>query len=45
MKETTNMKAVVVETPDAVMVCPADRAQDVKKIVEELQRRGRDELL
>ena len=36
---------VVVETPDAVMVCPADRAQDVKKIVEELQRRGRDELL
>ena len=36
---------VVVETPDAVMVCPKDRAQDVKKMVEQLQRQGKEELL
>lgn len=36
---------VVVETTDAVMVCPKDKAQDVKKIVEELQRQGKEELL
>lgn len=35
----------VVVTPDAVLVCPKDRAQDVKKIVTELARRGREELL
>lgn len=34
---------VVVETKDAVLVVPRDRAQDVKKIVEELERRGRSE--
>jgi mannose-1-phosphate guanylyltransferase / mannose-6-phosphate isomerase len=34
---------VVVETKDAVLVVPRDRAQDVKKIVEELERRGRPE--
>jgi len=34
---------VVVETPDAVLVVPRDRAQDVKKIVDELERRGRPE--
>lgn len=36
---------VVVETPDAVLVCPKDRAQDVKKIVETLKQQGREELL
>ena len=36
---------VVVETPDAVLVCPKDRAQDVKKIVDELREKGREDLL
>lgn len=36
---------VIVETPDAVMVCRKDRAQDVKKIVDELKNRGKKELL
>ena len=31
---------IVVNTSDAVMVCPRERAQDVKKVVEELERRG-----
>lgn len=31
---------IVVDTPDAVLVCPRDRAQDVKKIVDELKERG-----
>ncbi|MDP2586719.1 MAG: sugar phosphate nucleotidyltransferase [Candidatus Komeilibacteria bacterium] len=30
---------IVVQTDDALLVCPKDRAQDVKKIVEELERR------
>ena len=36
---------VVVETEDCVMVCPRSRAQDVKKLVEELKKRDRKELL
>ena len=36
---------VIVETPDAVMVCRKDKAQDVKKIVDALKEKGRDELL
>lgn len=36
---------VIVETPDAVMVCPKSKAQDVKKIVDELNAKGRKELL
>lgn len=36
---------VIVETPDAIMICDKDKAQDVKKIVEELQVKGREELL
>ena len=36
---------VVVETPDAVMVCKKDQAQDVKKIVEALNSAGRGDLL
>jgi mannose-1-phosphate guanylyltransferase len=36
---------IVVETPDAVMVCPMEKAQDVKKIVDELNAQNRKELL
>ncbi|GAA5195173.1 mannose-1-phosphate guanylyltransferase [Rugosimonospora acidiphila] len=31
---------IVVDTPDAVMVCPRDRAQDVKLLVDRLKERG-----
>lgn len=34
---------IVVETPDAVLVSPRDRVQDVKKLVDQLNRRERDE--
>ena len=36
---------VIVETKDAIMVCPKEKAQSVKKIVETLQAQGRNELL
>ncbi len=36
---------VVVDTEDATLVCHKDRAQDVKKIVEELKKRGAEEHL
>ncbi|HVR95277.1 MAG TPA: mannose-1-phosphate guanylyltransferase [Thermoanaerobaculia bacterium] len=36
---------VVVRTGDTVLVCPKERSQDVKKIVAELQARGRGDLL
>ena len=36
---------VVVATGDAVLVCPKDRAQDTKKIVERLDSKARDEHL
>ncbi len=36
---------VVIETEDAVLVCPKDRAQEVKKIVEQLRREGRERYL
>ncbi|MEO7117612.1 MAG: sugar phosphate nucleotidyltransferase [Candidatus Limnocylindrales bacterium] len=36
---------VVVDTPDAVLVCAADRTQDVKKIVDRLMAERRQELL
>lgn len=36
---------VVVTTEDAVLVCPRDRAQDVRKIVDRLTRDEREELL
>ena len=36
---------IVVNTADAVLVCPKGRAQDVKKVVEELERRGLTEYL
>jgi mannose-1-phosphate guanylyltransferase len=31
---------VIVEAPDALLVCPRSRAQEVKRVVEELGRRG-----
>ncbi|MCC7345516.1 MAG: mannose-1-phosphate guanylyltransferase [Deltaproteobacteria bacterium] len=36
---------IVVETPNAVLVLPKDRAQDVKKLVEHLKTIGREDLL
>lgn len=36
---------IVVETKDAVMVCPMEKAQDVKKIVDALKETDRTELL
>jgi len=36
---------IVVDSGDAILVCRRDRAQDVRKAVEELSRQGRDELL
>lgn len=31
---------VVIETEDAVLICPTGRAQDVKQVIEELRQRG-----
>ena len=36
---------VVVDTPDATLVAPKERAQDVKRIVETLKQNGREEHL
>ena len=36
---------VVIETPDAVLVCAKDRAQDVRRIVDQLTQRGRKDLV
>jgi mannose-1-phosphate guanylyltransferase len=36
---------VVVETPDAILICPRDRAQDVGKIVKSLEERKLKRLL
>ena len=36
---------VIVDTPDALLVAPADRAQDVKKIVERLKAEGKTRFL
>lgn len=36
---------IVVDTGDAILVCPKDRAQDVKRIVEELKRGKREKYL
>jgi mannose-1-phosphate guanylyltransferase len=36
---------VVVETPDALLICPRDRAQDVSKIVKELEEKKLKKLL
>jgi len=34
---------IVVDSPDATLVCTKDRAQDVKKVVEQLKKRGAQE--
>ena len=36
---------IVVHTPDATLICPKSRAEEVKNIVERLKERGHDELL
>lgn len=36
---------IVVDTPDALLVCHRDRAQEVKRVVEELEKRGLAEYL
>lgn len=36
---------VVIETGDAVLVCDKNKVQDVKKVVEQLKKGGRNELL
>jgi len=36
---------IIVHTPDATLVCPKDRANDVKNIVQELERLDQDEYL
>jgi mannose-1-phosphate guanylyltransferase len=36
---------VVVSTEDALLVCPRDRVQEVKLLVAELKRRGREDLV
>ena len=36
---------VVVDAGDAILVCRRDRVQDIKQIVAELKRRGRDDLV
>ena len=36
---------IIVDTPDAVLVCPRDRAQEVKAVVEELKQSSRTDLV
>ncbi len=36
---------IIVDMPDVLLVCSKERAQDVKKIVEELRAKGKEELL
>jgi mannose-1-phosphate guanylyltransferase len=36
---------IIVDTSDALLVCPRSRAQDVKKLVDELKERGEEELI
>ncbi|HEX6292549.1 MAG TPA: mannose-1-phosphate guanylyltransferase [Herpetosiphonaceae bacterium] len=36
---------LVIDTGDALLVAPRDRAQDIKKIVDELKRQGRQDIL
>ena len=35
---------IIVDTPDALLICKKSRTQEVKKIVEELKRKGREEI-
>jgi mannose-1-phosphate guanylyltransferase len=36
---------IIVDTDDALLICRRDQAQDVKAVVDELKRSGRDDLL
>jgi mannose-1-phosphate guanylyltransferase len=36
---------VIIDTPDALLVCPRARAQHVRQVVDALKNRGRDDLL
>jgi mannose-1-phosphate guanylyltransferase len=36
---------IVVDTPDALLICPRDRAQDVGKIVKWLEEQRKIDLL
>ena len=36
---------IVIDTGDAVLVCPKDRAQDVKRIVDDLKKMGKTQYL
>lgn len=36
---------IIIETEDAILICPKDRAQEVKKIVEKLKEEGLEEYL
>lgn len=36
---------VVVDTDDALLICPRERSQDVRKVVDEVRRRGLERLL
>jgi len=35
---------IVIDAGDAILVCPREKVQDVRKVVEELRKRGRFEL-
>jgi mannose-1-phosphate guanylyltransferase len=37
-------RLVIVDTPDALLVCSLDRVQDVKKVVDELKKSGKTDL-
>jgi mannose-1-phosphate guanylyltransferase len=36
---------IIVDTDDALLICPKDRAQNVKAVVDWLKREGRSDLL
>lgn len=36
---------IIVDTEDALLICPKDRSQDVKKLVKELEKNGQTEYL
>lgn len=36
---------VVIDSKDALLVCPRSKVQDVRKVVDELKERGRDDLI
>jgi len=36
---------IIVDTPDALLICSKDKAHEVKKIIEKLEKEGKDHLL